>query len=275
MEERYIADMEAILALKNAQGGDLWTTPDQRLLKGGCLSTLACAMILLELGVPREDPVLVAVAELVFSKWREDGRFKLAPDGAMYPCQTIHAVNTLCQLGYIGDARVLHTLRYLLDIQHSGGGWRCAKFSFGHGPETECANPGPTLTALNAFRFSKQYLREPALEKAVEFLLEHWVVRKPIGPCHYGIGTLFMQVEYPFGNYNLFQYVHVLSFYEQARGDSRFLEALSALEHELSEGRIIVERVNPKLARLSFCKKGCSSDLATRRYNEILRNISR
>lgn len=84
------------------------------------------------------------------------------------------------------------------EIQYEDGGWRCNKFSFGRGPETERSNPHPTLTALNAFRFSEYFNREPAFERAVEFLLEHWTIRKPIGPCHYGIGTLFMQVEYPF-----------------------------------------------------------------------------
>lgn len=56
----------------------------------------------------------------------------------------------------------------------------------------------------------------------MEFLLEHWRIKRPIGPCHYGIGTLFMQVEYPFRNYNLFQYLYVLSFYERAGKTSGF-----------------------------------------------------
>jgi hypothetical protein len=95
----------------------------------------------------------------------------------------------------------------------------------------------------------------------------------PIGPCHYGIGTLFMQVEYPFETYNLFYYVYVLSFYDRAKEDTRFLEALSILESKMRDGKIVVERVNPKLAKLSFCKKGETSDLGTRHYLEIKRNL--
>ncbi|NLB32541.1 MAG: prenyltransferase, partial [Tissierellia bacterium] len=112
-----------------------------------------------------------------------------------------------------------------------------------------------------------------ALDKAVEFLLEHWRIRKPIGPCHYGIGTLFMQVEYPFRNYNLFEYVYVLSFYNQAKEDKRFLEALDALKSKMVDGQIVVKRVVPKLAGFSFCKKGKTSILATKRYHEILKNL--
>ncbi len=116
-------------------------------------------------------------------------------------------------------------------MQYADGGWRCNKFSFGRGPETESSNPFPTLIALNAFRFS-DYLNR-ALDRAVDFLLEHWVIKKPIGPCHYGIGSLFMQVGFPFDNYNLFQYVHVLSFYDRAKKDERFSEALKALKAKL------------------------------------------
>lgn len=72
-----------------------------------------------------------------------------------------------------------------------------------------------------------------------------------------------MQVEYPFRNYNLFQYLYVLSFYERARKDERFLVALAALETKLDDGRIVVERVVPKLAGLNFCRKGQPSELAT------------
>jgi hypothetical protein len=82
-----------------------------------------------------------------------------------------------------------------------------------------------------------------------------------------------MQVEYPFRTYNLFMYVYVLSFYNKAKNDKRYLEALEALKSKASDGRITVERVVPKLADLSFCKKGQKSELATRRYHEILRNV--
>jgi hypothetical protein len=202
--EQYRADADAILARRHDQGADLWTTPDKRLIKGSPFSTLGSSLLLLELGMEPGDPVLVDAAELIFSAWREDGRFKLAPQGAIYPCHTIIAVDALCHLGYAEDTRVKKTFEHLLAIQHSDGGWRCNKFSFGRGPETAFSNPGPTLNALDAFRFTHYLNTEPALDKTLEFLLGHWIAKAPLGPCHYGIGTLFMQAEYPFGNYNLF-----------------------------------------------------------------------
>lgn len=273
IEKQYLADVDAILSHRFDNGADYWTTSDKRLIKGAPFSTLESALLLLELGMDKDEPLLKETAELIFSTWREDGRFKLYPQGGIYPCHTVNALNALCHLGYVSDVRLQKTFRQLLDTQYNDGGWRCNKFSFGRGPETEYSNPLPTLTALSAFRFSDHLNKEPALDKAVEFLLAHWTIRQPIGPCHYGIGTLFMQPEYPFGNYNLFVYVYVLSFYNRAKDDPRFREAFKALESKLVDGQIVVERVNPKLAGLSFCKKGEPSALGKRRYSEILNNL--
>ncbi|PKM73412.1 MAG: prenyltransferase [Firmicutes bacterium HGW-Firmicutes-16] len=273
VEKQYLSDVEEILSHRYDNGADYWTTPDKRLIKGAPFSTLESVLILLELGMDKDEPLLKKTAELIFSAWREDGRFKVYPQGGIYPCHTVNALSALCHLGYASDSRLQRTFRHLLETQYTDGGWRCNKFSFGRGPETEYSNPLPTLTALNAFRFSDYLGKEEALNKAVDFLLAHWTIKQPIGPCHYGIGTLFMQPEYPFSNYNLFIYVYVLSFYNKAKVDWRFLEALKTLESKMVDGQIVVERVNQKLAGLSFCKKGEPSPLATTRYHEIIRNL--
>lgn len=272
-DARYQHDIDAILAHRHDLGADYWTTPDRRLIKGSPFSLIGSVQMLLELGVPPDDPVLAGATALLFDAWQPDGRFRLYPKGTIMPCETAIAAHTLCELGYAQDERVQKSLRHLLEIQYADGGWRCNKFFFGRGPETEHSNPYPTLTALSAFRFTPLANAEPALDRAVEFLLWHWEVRMPVGPCHYGIGTLFMQVEYPFRNYNLFEYVYVLSFYARVRRDPRFLEAFAALAAKMVDGQIVVERVVPKLAKLSFCKKGEPSELATRRYREILQNL--
>lgn len=275
VEDRYLSDVETILSHRHDNGADLWTTPDKRLIKGAPFSTLESVLYLLELGVDPAEPLLREAAGLIFSTWQADGRFKLYPKGCVYPCHTANAANVLCHMGYAEDNRLQQTFRHLLEIQYADGGWRCNKFSFGRGPETEYSNPHPTLMALDAFRFSGYLNDEQALDRAVDFLLDHWTIRRPIGPCHYGIGTLFMQVEYPFRNYNLLMYTHVLSFYNRAKEDRRFLEALKTLESKLVNGQVVVERVVPKLARLSFCKKHEPNALATMRYHEILQNLGR
>ncbi len=275
IESQFLPDVEEILSHRQDNGADLWATPDKRLLKGSPFSTFDCVLYLLELGMSPQEPVLQAAADLIFSVWQEDGRFRIYPKGGIYPCQTAIAANVLCHLGYAGDERLQKTFQHFMDTQYPDGGWRCNKFSFGHGEETEYSNPQPTLNVLDAFRFAKRPKGEAALDRAAEFLLEHWRIRRPIGPCHYGIGTLFMQVEYPFRNYNLFEYVYVLSFYAYARRDSRFLEAFETLQSKTVDGQIVVQRVVPKLAKLGFCKKGQPSKLATKRYEEILQNLQK
>lgn len=269
---RYQPDVDAIVATRRDNGADFWATPDRRLSKGGPFSTVEAPALLIELGVDPAGEVLRGAAELLLSTRREDGRFRLSGSGAIYPCHTINAVRVLSLLGYASDDRLRRTFDHLLGTLHDDGGWRCKKFSFGRGPETEFSNPGPTLAALDALRLAGLAASAPA--GAVELLLEHWVSRAPLGPCHYGIGTLFLQVEYPFTSYNLFSYVHVLSFYDQARQDPRFREALAVLESKLVGGRIVVERVHRKLAGLAFCRKGEPSELGTARYQEILVNLA-
>ena len=273
IDEKYQSDVDIILSHRHDGGADYWTTPDRRLLKGSPFSTLDSAFMLLELGMEPTDPILMEVADLFFAVWKKDGRFKPYPSGGIYPCHTAYVAGLLCRMGYAGDERMQTTFRHFLDTPYTDGGWRCKKFSFGRGPETEYSNPLPTLNALDTFRHSIYLNNEPALDRAVDFLLEHWTIKRPIGPCQYGIGSRFMQVEYPLWYYSLFQYVYVLSFYDRAKSDERFLEAFGALRDKLVDGRIVVERNSPKLASLRFCKKGQPSELATKRYHEIVANL--
>ena len=273
---KYQADVDAILARRHDNGADFWATSDGRLAVGDPFSTLTSLVVLHELKVPRTHEAVHGALDLVRGAWRADGRFRLAPGGAIYPCATAAAARALCRFGHARDARMPRTLAHFLDTQHEDGGWRCNKFPFGRGPETRFSNPGVTLGVLDVFRFTEHLNTNPALDRAVDSLLEHWVVRRPTGPCHFGIGTLFMQVEFPFLRYNLFNYVYVLSFYERARGDQRFQEALRLLQSTLdARGQVIVERPNRRLAGLSFCAAGRPSELATARYREILRNLER
>jgi hypothetical protein len=270
---QHLGDVDAIVARRHDNGADFWATPDGRLAKGSPFTTLDCVRLLRDLGVPPDDPVLAGATGLVWSAWRDDGRFRLGP-GALYPCQTINAARALVHVGGASDERLARTFEHLLATRHDDGGWRCLKFSYGHGPETASSNPGPTLGALDAFRRTA-HAGHGELDDAVDLLLRHWETRAPLGPCHFGIGTLFLQVTYPFAQYNLFFYVHVLSSYERARRDPRFLDALRLLESRTVDGRVVVERANPRLAGLSFCRPGAPSDLATARYREILANVGR
>jgi hypothetical protein len=275
VSKRYTADVEAVLEKRHQNGGDYWAGPDGRIGVGTPFSTLESPLILHELQVNRKHEAVQGALEHILANWREDGRIRVSPGGTIYPCHTANAARVLARFGLMKDRRFQRTLQYLFEIQHDDGGWRCKKFSGGRGPETEFSNPGVTLFVLDTFRFTDHLNKNSALEPAVESLLDHWTVKRPIGPCHFGIGTLFMQVEYPFLRYNLFYYVYVLSFYNYAKRDERFSEALSALQSKLDEeDKIVVERPHRSLGKFAFCRKGEPSELATRRYEEIMKNVA-
>ncbi len=270
--KKYLNDLDAIVARRHDNGSDYWATPDGRLLVGSPFTTLESLLLLHDLKTPRTHEAVKGALEQLQHAWREDGRFRIT-SGAIYPCHTANAARVMCRFGFAKTRRLKGTFEHLLSSMHNDGGWRCRNFSRGRGPETEFSNPGVTLFALDAIRFS-EYVDDPTLNGAIDTLLQHWTMRTPVGPCQFGIGTLFMQVEYPFLRYNLFYYIYVLSFYHRARQDLRFQEALSALESKLDEhGRLVIERPHQKLAGFACCRKGEPSELATRRYKEILKNL--
>ena len=276
VSKKYMSDVAAVLARRHDNGADFWASADGRLAVGEPFSTLTSLLVLHELKVARTHEAVRGALQLVRGAQRDDGRYRLAPSGALYPCATAAAARVLCRFGQAGDHRLQQTLVHLLETQHDDGGWRCNKFPYGRGPETEFSNPGVTLSVLDVFRFTDHVNANRDLDRAVESLLDHWVIRRPMGPCHFGIGTLFMQVEFPFLRYNLFNYVYVLSFYDRAKDDPRYLEALRILESKLdARAQVVVERPNRRLAELSFCAAGRPSDLATARYREIVRNLER
>ncbi len=273
LKEKYKDDVAVIMAKINHNGGDLWATKDRKICKGSPFDTRDVALMLFELGFTKKDRIIQDIADLIFSTWKQDGRFRISPSGAVYPCHTIGAARVLCYLGYSDDNRIQKTFEYLLQAQQEDGGWKCNKYSFGRGPETNHSNPGPTLEALDAFRFTGLANSDKRLDKAVDFLLWHWETKKPIGPCHYGIGSLFMKTEFPFFRYNLFYYCYTLSFFQKAQKDLRFKDALFLLKKKCVDGKLIIENPNRQLASMDFCRKGQPSELATIKLKELMVNI--
>ena len=49
--------------------------------------------------------------------------------------------------------------------------------------------------------------------------------------------------------------------------------ALAALESRVTDGELVVENPNRRLARFAFCRKDEASRAATRRYREIQKNV--
>lgn len=275
MDNTYQSDIETILSHRYDQGSDFWASGDGRIYKGNPYSTISSLGMLHELGVDARHEAVQGGMDLIIRASRDDGRVRVAPNAPMYPCYTAEAVRMLCRFGLSESETVRRTVSYFIEHAHESGGWRCNFTKFGRGPETQYANPGATLYVLDVLRFFPEYRKgNEVLNRAVDLLLDHWEIKKPIGPCHWGIGTLFMQVEYPFLRYNIFYYVYILSFYSRAREDARFKEAVEILSTKLNDKEeMVVERPHRNLKELEFCARGKPSEPATARYREIRNNI--
>lgn len=200
LREKYKEDIAFIMSKRHVNGADLWAGEGSNIGKGSPFTTKDAGLLLVELGFNKKDAIIKDIADLIFEHQQPDGRFRISKSGAIYPCHTIGCLRVLCYMGYGKDKRLKKTFDHLLSIQEEDGGWMCNKFSFGKGPETNHSNPGPTLEALDAFRFTDITKNKKQLDKAVDFLLWHWEVKKPVGPCLFGIGTLFHKTEFPFLN---------------------------------------------------------------------------
>jgi len=270
---KYQDDISYILNKRFDNGSDYWTTPDGAIGIGGPFSTLESCLLLSDLNYDLKSQEILSSINAIMKNRNEDGRIRTFPTGSIYPCQTANATKVLCKLGLSKDVKLSKTYDYFLNSIHDDGGWRCNASKYGKGPETVYSNPGPTLTVLDIFRYTENANREKSLDKAVLFLLNHWDTKKPIGPCHYGIGSIFMKIEFPIIRYNLLNYVFVLSFYKVARNDKRFLEALGIIKSKIRDNQIVIENTNRKLKDLKCCKVNDSNEIATLYYKRILDNM--
>ena len=270
-------DVSTVLGKRHHNGGDFWATPDGKVYVGNPYSTIGALGILYELGVDHEHEAVQGATALLLAAARPDGRIRVGPKSPMYPCYSAEAARMLCRFGFAHHPAVERTVEHLLESTHESGGWRCSFSRFGKGPETLCGSPGATLYALDVIRFFPELTGGRAeVTGAVDLLLSHWDTRGRIGPCHHGIGTRFLQVEYPFVRYNLFYYVYVLSFFARAHQDPRLQAAFAQLAGKLDpDERLVVEAPHRGLGGLAFCARNQPSDRATMRFREIEGRLSR
>ncbi len=271
----YSTEIKSILNQKNKNGGPFWSREDGDIHAPHGNSTIDTLGVLGALGATTKGyPILSEIMDFVFKYQMPDGSFKYSKTSSKFPCMTARILAAFGRLGKT-DKRVEKSYQQLLDTQWSDGGWRCNTVKLGKSPQTDSSNPGTTLYVLDAFRFRKNSKKEiDQLSRGVEFLLQHWVTRKPLGPCFFGIGSRFFQIEFPFLRYNLFYYVYILSFYNKALKDHRFQEAFQMILKKTKNGKIILENPHHSWRKFDFAKKGQVSELATEHWITITKNLA-
>jgi hypothetical protein len=266
--------IDRILNRQDENGGSHWSRADGDIYHPIGHSTVDTLYVLGELGATlNRYPILVGAVNLLLEKQTLEGSFKYARSSSKLPCVTARILAAIGRIGVSIDTRLEKSYQHLLSIQCTDGGWRCNTVKMGKSLLTDASNPGTTLYVLDAFRFRKNTNKEIVqLNRGVAFLLDHWDSRKPLGPCNFGIGTRFFQIEFPFLRYNLFYYTYVLSFYEYAYKDKRFKNAYQELLEKTKNGMILLENPHRSWRMFDFAQKGKISLLATQRFKEITKN---
>ncbi len=271
----YSKEIKSIFDRQNDNGGEFWSREDGDIHAPNGYCTIDTLNVLGELDATvKEYPILNQIIDFIFDYQTSDGCFKYSNTSSKLPCMSARILSTIGKLKVNDDKRTEKSYEQLLETQWSDGGWRCNTVKMGKSALTDASNPGTTLYVLDAFRFRNNNLKElTKLNKGIDFLLQHWKIRQPFGPCGHGIGSRFFQIEYPFLRYNLFYYVYVLSFYDFAIKDDRFQDAYKSLLVKIQDGNIIPENPHRSWQKFNFAKKGKISQLATKRWSEIEMNI--
>jgi len=269
-------EIESIIERQNENGGKFWSREDGNIHAPNGFSTIDCLNVLGELGADINDyPVLSQAFDFVLKYQLKDGFFKYSKSSSKLPCITARILSSFSRLSVHNDLRLVKSYKALLEAQWNDGGWRCATVKIGKSFLTDASNPGTTLHVLDAFRFRKNTKKDISqLNKGIDFLLQHWDIRQPIGPCGFGMGTRFFQLEYPFLRYNLFYYVYILSFYKSSMRSKNFQKAYQLLAEKTNNGKIIPDNPHRAWRKYNFAKKGKVSELGTTRWEEIINNCN-
>ncbi|WP_162889365.1 prenyltransferase/squalene oxidase repeat-containing protein [Maritalea myrionectae] len=268
-------EISEIIGRQDENGGPYWSRADGNIHAPAGFSTIDVMHAIGQLGGKVEDsPVLKEAVEFLLGYQNDDGSFRYGTQKSKLPCITANVLSVLGRLSLPNSASIDKSYSWLLDNQAADGGWRCATVKLGKAPETDASNPGTTLWVLDAFLFKNGMKRHvDALNSGVDFLLDHWSSRKPLGPCNFGIGGRFLKTEFPFRRYNLFYYVYVLSQYESARNDKRLHEAFEALKPYTDSGHLSVASPHRAWKGAVFAPQTGPSEPASKYWKEIVKRL--
>lgn len=263
-----------LIQLNEINGGTCWDRQDESIYNPIGFSTIDFLSIIGDLDCQIENDITIesGIQKTIKYYDKKTCLFRFSPTSSKLPYVTAKILVFLQKHRYHFE-EMENCYQYFLKTQKNDGGWRCAVVKIGKSPETDASNPGTTLYVLDAFRYRKNSAEVlTKLNKGVDFLLDHWNTRKPLGPCGFGIGTTFMKTEYPFYRYNIFYYTYVLSFYPCACQDKRFLEVMEILRKKKTSTGIKIEKPHKNWKAILF--EGTNEcEISNGKYLEIENNL--
>ena len=199
---------------------------------------------LADLGLTREDPGIPEILDRVLSHINEEGLVTLPmvipthyggsgqETWGWALCDAPTSLYALAKMGYKEDPRILKGRDYLVSLARDNG-WPCKvskELGTFRGPgrkEDPC--PYVNLIILKCLALYDDTSCREAARTGIETLFDLWANSRTKHPYIFYMGTDFRKLKLPFIWYDILHVLEVLSQFEVAVHDERFIEMLSTV----------------------------------------------
>ena len=214
---------------------------------------------LADIGLNKTDPGMQMIIDQILSHQSAEGPFQLPNNiGESYGgtgqqtwgwalCDAPLLLYSLVKFGLGDDPRVQKGIQHLVNLARENG-WPCAvskELGTWRGPgKKDDPCPYATMVMLKLLSVVKELQDSSAAHQGVESLLGLWQDSQTRHPYIFYMGDDFRKLKVPLVWYDLVHLLDVLSRFEWARTDARYLEILSVLTNKMdAEGCFTLESV--------------------------------
>jgi len=239
---------------------------------------------LADLGLKVGDPGIDKIIKRIMNRVSPEGPFQInirprdKGDGqlAWMLCDAPLVVYALIKFGLSDDPKVQAALDYLTSLVRDNG-WPCVvlpEFGKWRGPgrkDDPC--PYANLVMLKALSQLEETRQGEAAAGGVKTLLDLWSQSRERHPYIFYMGTDFRKLKGPFIWYDILHVADVLSHFESAGRDPRFVEMVEIIKNKAdADGRFTPQAIYKAWAGWDFGQKKAPSawlTLLARRLTSI------
>jgi len=207
-------------------------------------------VFLADLGLNQHDPGIAAIIDKILEHQSLDGPFQIlsnipthfggtGKDEYLWMlCDAPLVTYALVKFGLKNSEPVQKSSKYLINLVRENG-WPCAadsrlgKFR-GPGPKTEPC-PYANLLMLRLLSLYPEKHNAAEAQIGIKTILGLWEKQKETKPFLFAMGTDFKKLKAPLIWYDILHVTDVLSKFETARSDPRFLEMVSLIKDKADE----------------------------------------
>jgi hypothetical protein len=205
---------------------------------------------LADMGLTTDDEGISPIIQKVKEHRSEEGLFQLSTNipvhfggsgqdqGAWALCDAPLVMYSVVKMNKINTTETHKGVDFLLSLKRENG-WPCAvskelgKFRGPGKKDDPC--PYVNLIMLRLLALFPEYKDSPAVRTGVECLLSCWETSKERHPYMFYMGTDFRKLKAPFIWYDILHVADVVSQFEFATKDPRFLEMLNIINAKVDK----------------------------------------